>query len=237
MASSRARRIAKELQDIEKDAETTEILVRPAAGASNLMHLKGSFPGPPDTAYAGGVYTLDIQIPDMYPFKAPAIKFETKIWHPNVSSQTGAICLDTLSTGWSPVNTIKTALLSLRLLLICPNPSDPQDAQVAKMMTDEPEFFKIVAHDWAVRYAGAPRTMPPPSEYKSEGKAVKARDDPAQYRGYNRNLVKRFTDMGFDVASVVNAFVRVGIERNDGRDYALEEAHIGDVTACLFGEA
>lgn len=88
MASSRARRIAKELQDIEKDAETTEILVRPAAGASDLMHLKGTFPGPPDTAYAGGVYTLDIQIPDMYPFKAPAIKFETKIWHPNVSSQT-----------------------------------------------------------------------------------------------------------------------------------------------------
>ena len=42
--------------------------------------------------------------------------------------------------------------------------------------------------------------------------------------------------MGFDVSSVVNAFVRVGIERNDGRDYELEEAYIGDVTACLFGE-
>ncbi|CAK7262886.1 Ubiquitin-conjugating enzyme E2 1 [Sporothrix epigloea] len=237
MTSSRARRIAKELQDIEKDSKTTEIMVRTLADSSDLMHLKGSFPGPPDTPYAGGMYTVDIQISDRYPFKPPAMKFDTKTWHPNISSQTGAICLDTLSTGWSPVNTIKTALLSLRLLLICPNPSDPQDAQVAKMMTDEPEYFKVVAHDWAVRYAGAPRTMPPPSEFKSESKAVKAVDDPAQYRGYNKNLVKRFTDMGFDVASVVNAFRRVGIERNDGRDYPLAEAHIGDVTACLFGES
>ena len=92
----------------------------------------------------------------------------------------GAICLDTLSTGWSPVNTIKTALLSLRLLLICPNPSDPQDAQVAKQMNEEPEYFKVVAHDWAVRYANAPRTMPPPSEYKVGSKTAKAEDDPAQ---------------------------------------------------------
>ncbi|CAK7224551.1 Ubiquitin-conjugating enzyme E2 1 [Sporothrix bragantina] len=236
MATSRARRIAKELQDIEKDSETTEIRVRAASGGSNLMHLKGTFPGPPDTPYAGGLYTIDIQIPDTYPFKPPAMKFDTKTWHPNVSSQTGAICLDTLSSGWSPVNTIKTALLSLRLLLICPNPQDPQDAQVARQMNEEPEFFKVVAHDWAVRYAGAPRTLPPPSEYKTENKAAKTEDDPAQYRGYNKNLVKRFTDMGFDVNNVVNAFIRVGIERNDGRDYELEEAYIGDVTACLFGE-
>ncbi|CAK7229277.1 Ubiquitin-conjugating enzyme E2 1 [Sporothrix curviconia] len=235
MASSRTRRIAKELQDIERDAQTTEIVVRPVGGA-DLTHLKGTFPGPPDTPYAGGMYTIDIQIPDTYPFKPPAMKFDTKTWHPNVSSQTGAICLDTLSSGWSPVNTIKTALLSLRLLLICPNPSDPQDAQVAKQMTDEPEYFKAVAHDWAVLYAGAPRTMPPASDFRVGTKTVKTEDDPAQYRGYNKNLVKRFTDMGFDVNSVVNAFIRVGIERNDGRDYDMEEAYIGDVTACLFGE-
>ncbi|KAF1318881.1 Ubiquitin-conjugating enzyme e2 27, partial [Globisporangium splendens] len=29
-----------------------------------------------------------------YPFEPPKIRFETKIWHPNISSQTGAICLD-----------------------------------------------------------------------------------------------------------------------------------------------
>lgn len=55
---------------------------------ANLTHLKGTFPGPPDTPYAGGTYTVDIQIPDMYPFKSPIMKFDTKMWHPNISSQT-----------------------------------------------------------------------------------------------------------------------------------------------------
>lgn len=69
----------------------------------------------------------------------------------------GAICLDTLGSGWSPVQTIKTALLSLRMLLEAPNPKDPQDAEVAGMMMENPERFARVAQDWAVRFAGANR--------------------------------------------------------------------------------
>ena len=51
------------------------------------------FPLPPGTPYEGGVFVVDIVIPDGYPFEPPKMKFMTKIWHPNVSSQTGAICL------------------------------------------------------------------------------------------------------------------------------------------------
>ena len=53
-------------------------------------------------------------------------KFTTKVWHPNISSQTGAICLDILKDKWSPALTIKTALLSLQALLSAPEPDDPQ---------------------------------------------------------------------------------------------------------------
>lgn len=42
--------------------------------------------------------------------------------------------------------------------------------------------------------------------------------------------------MGFDVSAVVNAFEYVGIDKNDGHDYELEEAYMGDITARLFGE-
>lgn len=42
--------------------------------------------------------------------------------------------------------------------------------------------------------------------------------------------------MGFDVDRVVAAFEYVGIDQNDGEDYELEEAYMGDITARLLGE-
>lgn len=61
-----------------------------------------------------------------YPFEPPRMRFITKIWHPNISSQTGAICLDILKDQWSPALTIKTALLSIQALLSAAEPTDPQ---------------------------------------------------------------------------------------------------------------
>ncbi|CAG7555853.1 unnamed protein product [Fusarium equiseti] len=232
---SRDRRIMKELADIQQDHDSSGIIAAPASEGS-MRHLKGTFPAPPDTPYSGGTYTIDIQIPDQYPFKAPVMKFDTKIWHPNVSSQTGAICLDTLSSNWSPVQTIKTALLSLRMLLECPNPKDPQDAEVAKMMLESPERFAVMAHEWAVKYAGAPRQEVDLSQYRQEGTPAPPKDDNARYQGYNKDLVERFVNMGFALESVVEAFMFFGIERNGGRDYELEEAYMGDVVARLLGE-
>lgn len=57
------------------------------------------------------------------------------LWrHPNISSQSGAICLDILKDQWSPALTLKTALLSIQALLSAPEPDDPQDAVVAQQV-------------------------------------------------------------------------------------------------------
>lgn len=47
--------------------------------------------------------------------------------------------------------------MSLQSLFADPNPKDPQDAEVAKMMMEHPAMFEQKAHDWAVKHAGAPR--------------------------------------------------------------------------------
>jgi ubiquitin-conjugating enzyme (huntingtin interacting protein 2) len=179
MSSHRIRRIGKEIADIRADTHS-QISIEPFGEQDDVTHLRGSFPGPPGTPYEGGSYAVDVKIPTDYPFTPPVMKFETKVWHPNISSQTvsnpctitlprllilddvqGAICLDTLSSAWSPVLTVKSALLSLQQLLSTPEPKDPQDAEVAKMMMRQPAEFARVARQWAVRYAGAP---PKPDE-------------------------------------------------------------------------
>jgi hypothetical protein len=71
----------------------------------------------------------------------------------------GAICLDTLGSAWSPVLTIKSALLSLQSLLSTPEPKDPQDAEVATMLMNHPEQFDRVAREWSVKYASAPQRI------------------------------------------------------------------------------
>jgi len=243
MAGHKARRIAKDLADIR--ADTTSQIFADTIG-DNITDLRGSFKGPSGTPYEGGTYDVSIKIPNEYPFKPPVMKFTTKIWHPNVSSQTGAICLDTLSTGWSPVLTIKSAMISLQSLLSSPEPKDPQDAVVANQMIKSPKEYERQAKEWAVKYAGAPKSFIGESSGGATGEDIEAAEKESQereaqaniavYDGYNKDLIDRFVMMGFDAERVVEAFNYVGIDRNGGQDYELEEAYMGDITARLLGE-
>lgn len=264
MASNRNRRLQKEIQDIQKDTHSGITITSPSGSPSDpitdFTRFKGHFLGPPDTPYEGGKYVVDIRITGEYPFKPPEMRFVTKIWHPNVSSQTGAICLDTLGTAWSPVLTLKSALISLQSLLSSPEPKDPQDAEVASMLLTRPEEFAHVAREWAVRYAEAPKPVPGSArtgggssgsaggadeeallkQRRKEDERQKKKDDERRrreaYKGYNPAMIDRFTGMGFQVDQVVSAFEFIGIDKNGGEEYELEEEYIGDVTARLFGE-
>ena len=50
-------------------------------------------------------------------------------------------------------------------------------------------------------------------------------------------MIDRFVNMGFDIERVVEAFSYYQINANNGQDYELEEAYMGDVTARLLGES
>lgn len=126
----------------------------------NYTELRGEIAGPPDTPYEGGTFVLEIHVPETYPFNPPKVRFITKIWHPNISSVTGAICLDILKDQWAAAMTLRTVLLSLQALLAAAEPDDPQDAVVARQFKENPEMFKLTAQHWAQVYAGGPKHFP-----------------------------------------------------------------------------
>ncbi|RWS26731.1 ubiquitin-conjugating enzyme E2-22 kDa-like isoform X1 [Leptotrombidium deliense] len=148
------KRIKKELRayDLQRitsrnDTFTIEII------GSNVLRLKGSLTGPPDSPYQGGRFFVDIDVVETYPFHPPKVKFLTHVWHPNVSSVTGAICLDILKDKWEASMSIESILVSLQVLLQDPRPQDPQDAAVAAQYLKQNEEYKKTAAYWTAVYA------------------------------------------------------------------------------------
>lgn len=150
-------RIRKELEELGKD-KSSGISVRQNSEDSAMAYT-GTVSGPADTVYAGGQWLVEIKLPKNYPFEPPKMRFMTPLWHPNVSSQTGAICLDILKDGpsgaWSPALTMRTALMSLQALMCAPEPKDPQDAQVATQYLNDRKAWEAKARAWTQQHAVA----------------------------------------------------------------------------------
>ncbi|XP_047055851.1 ubiquitin-conjugating enzyme E2 27 [Lolium rigidum] len=151
-------RVQKELTECNRDSDVSGVSIALHDGGSSITHLTGTIAGPLDTPYQGGIFRIDIRLPGGYPFEPPKMQFITKVWHPNISSQNGAICLDILKDQWSPALTLKTALLSLQALLSAPAPDDPQDAVVAQQYLRDKSTFVNTARYWTEAYAKSDST-------------------------------------------------------------------------------
>jgi ubiquitin-conjugating enzyme E2 D/E len=107
--------------------------------------------GPSDTPYSGGKFRLRVEIQGDYPWKPPVVTFETKIYHPNVRDK--SICLDTLSSSWSPIITLSHLILSISALLCSPNGGDPLSANIGAEFRDNYQLFKKNAIEHTIKYA------------------------------------------------------------------------------------
>ena len=199
---SRVKRIAKELEECRQDTKSGVQLQ--LDNENDLSKLTGYFQGPPGTPYEGGVVKVDITIPNEYPFKPPQMKFATKIYHPNISLVTGAICLDILKDAWTPVLTLKLSLISLQSLLQLPEPNDPQDADVAKHYLNNKQGFDDTAAYWTKLYAS-----------DNLGPAPVAMLD-SQLYGIDDSIVTQFENMGFPRDKIIEVLRRMGVKSFNG---------------------
>ena len=143
------KRIQKELIELENDPPSNC-----SAGPidDDLFKWSATITGPDDSPYDGGIFFLNINFPADYPFKPPKIKFDTRIYHCNISSN-GAICLDILKDNWSPALTISKVLLSISSLLTDPNPNDPLVPSIAELLINNKEEHNKNAKEWTINYA------------------------------------------------------------------------------------
>jgi len=115
-----AKRILKELKQLASGSENIwmhsgeGIHVFPAEDTLNFW--RALIEGPAGSPFEGGVFALNVVIPDNYPFHAPTITFETPIYHCNMSDN-GKICLDILLDKWNPALSVPKSLEAVRLLM------------------------------------------------------------------------------------------------------------------------
>ncbi|KDR11908.1 ubiquitin-conjugating enzyme E2 T-like isoform X3 [Zootermopsis nevadensis] len=112
----------------------------------SLDVLDASIVGIKDTPYESGVFKIEIQIPEKYPFEPPCARFITPVYHPNIDVA-GRICLDLLRLPpkgtWRPVITLSGLLTSLQMLLTQPNPDDPLMTEIAdEYRFNRPEYIR-----------------------------------------------------------------------------------------------
>ncbi|TFK48842.1 hypothetical protein OE88DRAFT_1713928 [Heliocybe sulcata] len=198
---ARLRRVNKEIADCKNDKSSK---IELELVDDSPFHLKGSFPGPEETPYEGGHFEVDIRIPDSYPFQPLKMKFITKVYHPNISSASGAICLDILKDAWSPVLTLKSTLISLQSLLCSPEPNDPQDAEVAKHYMTSRSSFESTARYWTHIYAGGPDP-----NSGDGGKGRSGQKDEVAMAGLEKAHVDQFEAIGFERGKVIDVLRRL----------------------------
>ncbi|XP_069133750.1 ubiquitin-conjugating enzyme E2 T-like [Argopecten irradians] len=140
-----------------------------------IDELEAQIIGGEGTPYENGIFKIDIQIPERYPFEPPKVRFITPIYHPNIDNA-GRICLDTLKMppkgAWKPCLNVSTVLTSLQLLMAEPNPEDPLMTEISNEFKYNKPLFLQHAKEWTKQHAMPKVTIPdqlPKSEELKSG--------------------------------------------------------------------
>jgi len=143
------KRIQKELRDLQSN---------PIEGLSvtyddaSVFHWKCTIKAASDSPYKGGTFHFGLDLPQNFPFKAPSVKFTTKIYHPGINEE-GHICVPVLRDQWKPTVSLSSVLITIQDKLNNPSPDDPFEPDIAVLLKNDKAKFLTTAKEWTKKYA------------------------------------------------------------------------------------
>lgn len=106
----------------------------------DITSVEADVDGPSGTPYFGGSFRVRLHMGKNFPSSPPKGYFVTKIFHPNVGKN-GEICVSTLKKDWKQDLGIKHILLTIKCLLIVPNPESALNEEAGKMLLEHYEDY------------------------------------------------------------------------------------------------
>ena len=132
------------MRDFKRMQEDPPVGVSGVPSDNDIMKWNAVIFGPSDTPFDEGTFNLTLEFSEDYPNKSPVVKFQSKMFHPNIYSD-GSICLDILQSRWSPTYDVSAILTSIQSLLSDPNPTSPvNDLATQLYRQNRREYMKRV---------------------------------------------------------------------------------------------
>lgn len=127
------RRVSKELQELVKSPPEG---IHVCINEEDITDVQAIIDGPAGTPYSNGYFKVKLILSKNFPSLPPKAFFLTKIFHPNVDMKSGEICVNTLKKDWNPELGIKHILLTVKCLLIVPNPESALNEEAGKLLLE-----------------------------------------------------------------------------------------------------
>lgn len=126
------RHVGKEIQQLMSEPmEGITVIIND----KDVTEVQAVIDGPADTPYVGGKFRVKLCIGKDFPASPPKGYFLTKIFHPNVSAS-GEICVNTLKKDWKSDLGIRHILLTVKCLLIVPNPESALNEEAGRLLLE-----------------------------------------------------------------------------------------------------
>jgi len=127
--------LAKQQAEMVKNPSDGVIFYQNEEG--DVTDIQADIIGPVDTPFYGGIFRCKLVVDGDFPTKPPKGFFLTKIFHPNVATPNGDICVNTLKRDWNPAAwSLSHIFQTIKCLLIVPFPESALNEEAGRQFME-----------------------------------------------------------------------------------------------------